>query len=63
MRDGKGREENKGENDVFPCLVQERNTQRMENIGEKNPTGLPNFYPPDLGGKLGRKERKGELST
>ena len=30
----------------------------MENIGEKNPPGPTNFYPSNLGGKLGRKERK-----
>ena len=30
---------------------------------EKNPPGPTNFYPPDLGGKLGRKERKGRLSS
>ena len=33
-------------------------TQRMKNIGEKNPLGPTNIYPPDLGGKVGRKERK-----
>ena len=30
----------------------------MENIGEKNPPGPTNIYSPDLGGKVGRKERK-----
>ena len=35
----------------------------MENIGEKNPSGPTNIYPPDLGGKVGRKERKVGLST
>ena len=35
----------------------------MEDIGEKNPPGPTNFYPPDLGGKVGRKERKGELNV
>ena len=30
---------------------------------EKNPPGPTNFYPPDLGGKPGRKERKGRLSS
>jgi len=35
---------------------------RVENIGEKNPSG-PQIFILDLGGKLGRKERKGQLST
>ena len=35
----------------------------MENIGEKNPSRPTNIYPPDLGGKVGRKERKVGLST
>ena len=30
----------------------------MENIGKKKSTGPTNIYPPDLGGKVGRKERK-----
>ena len=30
----------------------------MENIGEKNRPGPTNIYSPDLGGKVGRKERK-----
>ena len=33
------------------------------NIEEKNPPGPTNIYPPDLGGKVGRKERKVGLST
>ena len=39
-----------------------KKTQILENVEEKNPTGLTNFFPPDLGGKLGRKERKGSLT-
>ena len=35
----------------------------MKNIGDKNPLGLTNVYPPDLGGKVRRKERKVGLST
>ena len=41
---------------------------RRENTNDgkhwgKNPPGPKNFYPPNLGGKLGRKERKGGLSS
>ena len=39
-----------------------KKTQMLENVEEKNPPGLTNFFPPDLGGKLGRKERKGSLT-
>ena len=39
-----------------------KKTQILENVEEKNPTGLTNFFPPDLGGKLERKERKWSLT-
>ena len=61
-RNGKWRKENKEENDVFPCLVQERKHKYWKMLKKKNPTGLTNFFPPDLGEKLGRKERKGSLT-
>ena len=53
-----GRVENKEENDVFPYLVQERKHKGWKILGKKNPLGPTNIYSPDLGGKVGRKERK-----
>ena len=57
-KDRKGRVENKEENDVFPCLVQERKHKGWKILGKKNPPGPTNIYSPDLGGKVGRKMRK-----
>ena len=37
----------------FPLFGLGEKTQRMENIGEKNPPGPTNFYPSNLGGKVG----------
>ena len=34
----------------------------MENVEEKNPPMATNFFPPNLGGKLGRKEERGALT-
>ena len=44
----------------FPLFGIRKKTQKMENVELKNPPGPTNFFPPDLGGKLGRKERKRE---
>ena len=34
----------------------------MENVEEKNPPMATNFFLPNLGGKLGRKEERGALT-
>ena len=42
----------------FPLFGTGKKAQRMENVEEKNPPRPTNFFPPNLGGKLVRKERK-----
>ena len=44
MRDGKRREENKGENDIFPCLVQERKHKGWKILGKKIQLGSQIFF-------------------
>ena len=39
-----------------------KKTQMLENVEEKNPPTPTNFFPPNLGGKLGRKEERGALT-
>ena len=52
--DGKQAEENKVENDIFPCLVQERRRE-IENEEENFPSRPTFFYPSNLKGKWGGK--------
>ena len=50
---GKRRKENRGENDVFPCLVQERKHKGWKTLGKKS-TRAHKF----LSSRFGRKTRK-----
>ena len=51
MRDGKGREENKGKKKMMFSLIQfMRENTKDRKYWEKNPLGPTNFYPFDLGG-------------
>ena len=45
-RYGKGREENKDENDVFPCLVQVRKHKGWKTLGKKIHPGPQIFILP-----------------
>ena len=48
---------------MFFLILYRKKTQMMENVEEKNPPEPTIFFPLNLGGKLGRKERRGELNT